>query len=150
MADLKDLPQNGNRLTPPRKFTEEMLRYLIHRYIAVHCTCAPCAMVIVFGPTIMGGFGMAEFGENLEFAKFLHTVQVDEAFKSALKADKAPVIDQFPGLSTDEKTLLKTLDWEHVEVKVPADILDNFQPNRAARICETTVGPTFATRKCEW
>jgi hypothetical protein len=91
-----------------------------------------------------------QFGENKEFAKFLLLAKNDAGVAAALKNRDHASIDAFPGLSMDEKHVLKTIDWRQMKIDVPNDAVTNFHPNLNARICTEVVGPTFATKKCTW
>jgi hypothetical protein len=93
---------------------------------------------------------VTEFNENPDFARFLHMAKNDAALKTALAAKDLAVIDNFNGLSQSEKETLKVLDWKTVHIDIPNDIVTNIKPNIAARVCQETVGPTFATKQCTW
>lgn len=93
---------------------------------------------------------MSEFGHNQEFAKFLLLAKTDNAFTQSLQEGSHETIDNFPGLSDTERNTLKVIDWKKTEVHIPNDVLHNFQPNISARVCTEIVGPTFATKRCDW
>lgn len=95
---------------------------------------------------------MKQFGDNVNFCKFLNTFNTDEVFKSALIAEDYSPINTFPGLCEGERKFLKNVDWPNVEVGFEKDpgVMFNDWTVAATDVTVTeSCSPGYCTKKIE-
>ncbi len=91
---------------------------------------------------------MAEFGENKSFVSMLNLARIDSQVLDAFKNNDVSLIDAYPGLSSNERKLFKSLNWNNMELKVADSDVTNFSPVAAGSVCESKVATEVAERKC--
>jgi hypothetical protein len=89
------------------------------------------------------------FDKNVNFLKFLNLVKNDPVFRTNLIEGNYAGIDSFPGLSNEEKSYLKGLDWKKMELMVDVNDTSAFKLTFASsEVCERKVASEVVERKC--
>ena len=91
------------------------------------------------------------FGANLSFLRLLNLVKEDSGVREALDRKDFSLINSFPGLTEEERKILKLFNWKNIEIDLTDDDINNFQPGLVAAeetVCERKIVTEVAERKC--
>ena len=92
-----------------------------------------------------------KFGQNIEFVKLVNLIRKDSKAKATLAGGNLALLDTYPGLSGEERELLKQINWSKIELKVDDSMIANFQagsPETTTWACETKMVLEQVTKKC--
>jgi hypothetical protein len=92
-----------------------------------------------------------EFGANLSFLRLLNLARTDTKIREAFERKDYALISAFPGLTEDERNVLRLFNWKELEIAVTDQDLANFDASASEankEVCERSVAKEVAERKC--
>lgn len=87
-----------------------------------------------------------QFEHNIRFLQFLRKVHDNPDVRQALDRRDFSEINAAPGLSEEERSLLKLFNWPSIEIKIDPAV-EPFVAEESV-ICERRGGPLFVEQRC--